>query len=548
VNALRAARWLLALLAIATVLGGIDNLGRKLAHPDEGRYSEISREMAATGDWVTPRLDGIKYFEKPPLQYWATALAFEAFGANPYSARLYVWLAALATLAVVGFTAFRLSGPEAAAAAVLALMASPYFMALGGIVTLDMGLTLWTTVTACAFLLAEDAVARGRSSRGWMLLAWAALALAVLSKGLVAIIFTGAAVFFHMVLQRDASVLRRMHWGWGVALFLAIAAPWFVLVSRANPEFARFFFVHEHFERFLTHEHRRVEPWWFFLPILALGLVPWVLAYPSAVRAAWRRERGQRLHPLTIALAWAAFVVLFFSASGSKLPAYILPAFPLLAVAIGPYLASAPERALGRRVLPAALVGLARLGAVLGFGPRLVNDPWTRTFVPALRPYAIVGALLLAAGPLAAWMWLRRGQRWHALAVVALANVLAIACLERLYDGLAPRTSGWATVQAMQPYLKPETRLYSVKMYDQTVPFYLGRTVRLVAYVDEFETGQKAEPGASLARLEDFPAEWLRPGEALAIIQPGTFEDLQRQGLPMQVIQQDPRRVLVRKP
>jgi 4-amino-4-deoxy-L-arabinose transferase-like glycosyltransferase len=536
------------LVAIAALLGGIDNLGRKLAHPDEGRYSEISREMAASGDWVTPRLDGIKYFEKPPLQYWATAAALEAFGTNAYAARLYVWLCALATLLVVGFTGARLAGFETGVACMLLLAASPYFMALGGIVTLDMGLTFWMALTMCAFLLAEDAHARGAASRGWMLLAWAALALAVLSKGLVAIVFMGAAVFFHMVLQREISVLRRLEWLLGVPLFLAIAAPWFVLVQRANPEFARFFFVHEHFERFLTHEHRRVQPWWFFLPILALGLLPWVFALPGAIRDTWRRERGQKLKPFAIALAWSAFVVLFFSASGSKLPAYILPAFPLLALPLGRYLALAPAAALARRAALTIPVGLAVLVAVVAFGPALVRDEWTRTFIPALRPYAIAGALLLAAGPAAAAWLLRRGLRWNAFAVAALANVLAIACLERLYDGLAPRTSGFGTVQAMQPYLEPETRIYSVKIYDQTVPFYLGRTVRLVSYVDEFETGLNAEPGSSVARLADFPAEWLRPGGALAIIDPGTFEELQRQGLPMQVIQQDPRRVLVRKP
>jgi hypothetical protein len=177
-----------------------------------------------------------------------------------------------------------------------------------------------------------------------------------------------------------------------------------------------------------------------------------------------------------------------------------------------------------------------------------VHDEWTRTFVPALRPWAIAGALMLVAGPAAATWMLRRGARWNALAVAALANLLAYACLENVYDVLAPRTSGYGTVQAMQPYLKADTRIYSVKIYDQTVPFYLGRTVRLVSYVDEFETGLDAEPGSSVARLEDFPAEWQRPGDALAIIHPGTFEELQRQGLPMQVIQQDPRRVLVRKP
>ena len=108
----RAAVWILAAVALAV---GIDNLDRPLANPDEGRYSEISREMVASGDWVTPRLDGIKYFEKPPLQYWATAAAYEALGTNEAASRLYTWAAGFFTLAIVGFAAFRLAGPQVAA-------------------------------------------------------------------------------------------------------------------------------------------------------------------------------------------------------------------------------------------------------------------------------------------------------------------------------------------------------------------------------------------------------------------------------------------------
>src|SRR6185312_15355150 len=191
-----ATRLLLALLAVVALAIALDNLERPLANPDEGRYSEISREMALSGDWVTPRLDGIKYFEKPPLQYWATAASFEVLGASEPAARLYVFACGFLTLLVTGYTAWRLMGADAGLASMLALVASPYFMGLGGIITLDMGLTLWTTTTVCAFLIAEDARTSPGARARWLALAWAAMALAVLSKGLVGIVFAGAAVFF----------------------------------------------------------------------------------------------------------------------------------------------------------------------------------------------------------------------------------------------------------------------------------------------------------------------------------------------------------------
>jgi 4-amino-4-deoxy-L-arabinose transferase-like glycosyltransferase len=540
-------RVVLALLAVVALLVGLDNMERHLANPDEGRYSEISREMAESGDWVTPRLNGLKYFEKPPLQYWATALAFKAFGVNEYSARLYVGLAGLATILLVGYAGMRLRNLETGLAAALVLVSSPYFMALGGIVTLDMGLTLWTTATLFALLLAENARGDPAAQRRWMLAAWAAAALALLSKGLVGIVFAGAAVFLQIVLTRDLSILRRMRWGWGLAIFLAIAAPWFIAVSRANSEFAHFFFVHEHFERFLTKTHRRVEPWWFFIPILIIGFLPWMVALPSAILHAWKRESAAAFQPLRLALLWSGLILAFFSVSGSKLPAYILPIFPPLALALGAYLVEAPTRKLAlwtACLIPVALV----LGWAAWHYPQTAREDWSRAMYHAAQPWAVAAAVILVAATLAATLLLRNAKRWAGILTLAFATVLLIECLENAYEQLSPRQSGRGVAEKMKPFLKPDTRVYSVSLYDQSVPFYIGRTVTLVNYVDEFATGQKAEPGAWIEDIGRFPAEWQRPGEALAIMQPGAFEKLKAAGLPMQVLHEDPRRVLVRKP
>jgi 4-amino-4-deoxy-L-arabinose transferase-like glycosyltransferase len=540
-------RWVLAALALLALAVGVLNLQRHLANPDEGRYSEISREMVESGDWVTPRLNGLKYFEKPPLQYWATALAFEAFGANEVSARLYVWLAGFATLLLVGYAGLRLHDAPTGLAAALVLVSSPYFMALGGIVTLDMGLTLWTTATLVALLLAENARAARVTQRRWMLAAWAAMALAVLSKGLVGIVFAGAAVFFAMVLGRDLSILKRMRWGWGLAIFMAMAAPWFVAVSSANPEFAHFFFIHEHFERFLTQEHRRVQAAWFFVPILLAGFLPWMFAVPAALAAEWRGEAGRAFQPLRLAILWSAFVLAFFSASGSKLPAYILPVFPPLALVIGRYLVAASPRRLALWVAPGVAVAAA-LGWAAWLYPSSAKDPWSAAMYLAAQPWAVAAALVHLATCVAAVALLRMERRGAAIATIAFAAVLLMACLEMGYGQLSPRQSGFEVAQRMKPYLTPGTRVYSVRHYDQTIPFYIGRTVTLVDYVDEFETGEKAEPGLWIADPEAFAVQWQRPGDALAIMQPRAFEKNKAAGLPMQVLHEDPRRVLVRKP
>ena len=545
--ALPIARWVLALLAVLALAVAMDNMRRPLANPDEGRYSEISREMAQSGDWVTPRLNGIKYFEKPPLQYWATAIALKVFGENEFAARLYVLACGLGTILIVGFAALKLWNPEVALASMLTLIASPYFLALGGIVTLDMGLTLWTTLTLCAFLLAEKQRGDRAAHRRWMLIAWAAMALAVLSKGLVGIVFPVAAIGLHALIRRDFSFLWRLEHRWGVAIFLAIAAPWFILVARANPEFNEFFFFHEHFSRFLTKTHHRVEPWWYFVPIVIFGFLPWLFALPSAIVQGWKSDRLRDLQPMRLALLWSAFIVVFFSASGSKLPTYVLPAFPALALALGAYLATADTRKLARFVALGMPLGLA-MGWFAWRYPDTANDAWSRGLYEKAQVWAIAGSVIVfVAGGLAAAM-LARARRWPAIAVTALAGVLLIGCIVEGYKCLTPRQSGYDIAQELKPLLADSPRLYSVNHYDQTLPFYIGRTLTLVDYGDEFETGLTAEPWRGIPYLDAFVADWLRPGSAVAIMQPGIVEKLKARHMPMEVLHQDPRRLIVRKP
>ncbi len=543
---MRISRAVLVLIAALAIAVGIDNMQRPLAHPDEGRYSEISREMAVSGDWVTPRLNGIKYFEKPPLQYWAGAAVFSMLGQSEFTARIYTALAGLATLLMAGLTAWRLAGREAALLTTGVLLSSPYFLGMGGVVTLDMGLTAWLTAALCAFLMAVTG--EPSRSRRWMLAAWAAMAFAVLSKGLVGILFPAAAIFLHCLVHRDWRLLARLEWTRGLALFLAIAAPWFVLVSRANPEFARFFFVHEHFERFLTHEHRRVQPWWYFWPILFVGFLPWMFSLLPACVQGWRRDRPAEAFPWRrFVVIWSGFVMLFFSASGSKLPAYILPVFPALALVLGDWLVHAAPARLWKPM--AALAPLLVVGIFFAWGaPERARDEWTRELYAAARPWIVSGIAILALSLVVGALALRSRRKWAAVAALVIASIAFVDCVEDGYERLSPRQSGRDIAAVMRRDLSPAARVYSVGIYDQTIPFYLGRTVTLVDYWDEFSMGLKHEPALGLPSIEAFERDWMRPGEAMAIIHPDIEKRLETRGLPMKVLHRDERRVLVRKP
>lgn len=549
----RLSRPLLVLLAFLALFISIDGLGdRKLANPDEGRYSEIAREMAATGDFVTPRLNGLKYFEKPPLQYWATAIAFNLFGESEFAARLYTALCGLGCVLLIAYTGRRLYDEETGLLAGLVLLSAPYFAALNEIVTLDMGLTFWMTLTTCAFLISQ-AAGNEPSRLRWLGLAWAGMAAAMLSKGLIGIVFPAAALFLYCLVHRDFRLIAQLAWMRGLAIFFVIVLPWFVMVSIQNPEFLQFFFIHEHFERFTSTSHRRVESWWYFFPILFAGFLPWAIALVPACLAGWRapgRLAGQNrtFSPLKFVLLFSVFILLFFSKSGSKLPAYILPMFPVLALVIGAYLRQTEAPKLAWLVLPVLPVSLYGAYAAWLAPARKAREDFSRALYDEMSLWIIAAALVIAATTIIAFFLLRNHRKWLGVLVMSVGAMIGIELIERGYERISPLQSGANVAQSIQLHLKPETRLYAVETYDQSLPVYLKRTLTLVNYIDEFELGEKSEPDKWIPRLEDFPAAWNAPGPAIAIILPGAIEKMKSMNLPFEIIHKDPRRIAIRKP
>ncbi len=538
---------LLLALAIAAVwFGNLDY--RRLIRPDEGRYAEIAREMAVTGDWVTPRLNGIKYFEKPPLQYWATAAAFRLLGEHEWTARLWPALTGLAGVLVIFFTGRRLFGPDAGFYSALVLAGSVGYVGASHMNTLDMGTTFFMTATLAAFLLAQRAGAGPVESRNWMLAAWAGAALAVLSKGLIGIVLPVGTLTAYVLLHRDFELVRRLQWRSGGALFLAIAAPWFVLVQLANPEFSRFFFVHEHFERFLTKVHRRPGPWWFYFPVLAAAMLPWLSLLPQAVARGWRAQGPQAaFQPARFLVIWTVFIFVFFSASGSKLPSYILPVVPALALLVGIWLAEAHARRLFWHVIPILLAG-----AVLAVSaPRLVtltdsNGPLA--LYEAYVPWIAAGGLVAAACCAVAAYYCHRQARDAALIAMACGGLLATQVVTSGHDVLSPWYSGYGLAREIRSQLADGVPLYSVRTYDQTLPFYTRRTETLVEFRDELDYGLTQEPQLWLPDIESFQTAWREQRRALAVMEPATYAELAARALPMEIVARDLRRIVVRKP
>jgi 4-amino-4-deoxy-L-arabinose transferase-like glycosyltransferase len=536
----RAYAWL-AWLALAAAWFATVQV-RPLFDPDEGRYAEIPREMLLSGDWVTPRFDELKYFEKPPLQYWATATLYSVAGVHEWSSRLWTVGLAFACLgAVYGWTR-RLYGSEAARTALLALAVSPFFLVVGHLDLLDPGFTFWLTAAVLAFTLAQASPERSAGERRWMMAAWAAAALAILTKGIVVGVLAGGALIIYSLIERDARPWRRLHPGAGLPLFLVLAAPWFVVVSVRNPHFAQFFFVHEHFTRFLTTVHRRVEPWWYFLPLLLAGTLPWILPLARAAWPAWS-EAGiappavagaatAAFKPCKFLLIYALFTLVFFSFSDSKLAPYILPIFPVLAAVTGAQ--AAGDAWFTRRAawIGAALVALVALGL-------LVYSARRNNYVPHQAWQWALAAVVVAAGGLATLLPRLRARRWSATGVTALSAILAWQCLLCEYGVIPPSRSARDLVAAVRPYVGPHTRLYSVGQYRESISPYLGRTLTLVAYAGELQFGLSAEPGRQTATREQFTDRWDASRDAVAFFDPEVWDDWRRHGLPGRVIAAD---------
>jgi 4-amino-4-deoxy-L-arabinose transferase-like glycosyltransferase len=531
-------RWL-ALFLTVIWLGMLS--ARPLFNPDEGRYAEIPREMLSGGDWVIPHLNGLAYIEKPPLQFWATALSYRMLGVSEFAARLYTALTALATLLVVGGVARRLWNPQASWRAMAVLSGMLMFVALGQLLTLDMSLTFYLTLSLAAFVLAQTET----QPRPWlMLLAWAGAGCGVLTKGVVAAAIPAAVLLLYSVYARDFAPWRRLQLAKGLPLFLAITVPWHWLAAQRLQDFLEFFFVHEHLARYLTPVADREEPWWFFGGVFLLGSLPWTVSGLRVLGSGWRRHAAPagKFLPIVFLWIWVIFIGVFFSLSDSKLMPYILPVMPALALLI----AALPPQTLRRDFLITAMLTIV-MGLTLG----LASLNWARViassdrsayFMPLARPVGQAALLLVVSG---AFVLAGRARGATRAAVFLGAGwCLAWLVLIRAAALLAPVYSG-VDLAAGLSTAEREAPLYSVRTYDQTLTFYLQRSVTLVAYRGELDYGLRRAPDAEIADVAEFLRRWSPPAQAFAVMEKSMFDDLKNRGVPMRLVAQTWNRVLV---
>ena len=411
---------LVLLVAYVCFFNGLTALG--LVGPDEPRYASIARDMAAGGDWVTPRLHGEPWLEKPILYYWVAGLGYRVLGDGELAARLPSVLGALTTMLALGWVAWRFYGPTTAALFALVFPSSVAVLAFARAATPDM---LFTSTLALALAAAAPLVLLHPRRAVWayQVAFGAALGLAVLAKGPAGVVLAGASTVIGALLTKRGARVWRLAGPLALASFGIVALPWYVLCILRNPEFVQVFFVSHNVQRFLAPVFQHEQPFWYFGPVLLLGLAPWTAAIVATVREAATRltRRAWTGSPAIFLASWVLFPVAFFSFSQSKLPGYVLPAVPAAALLLAHALAMAiqhnPRHARALGLATAAVLGAMTVTFILAPGIESAGIE-----AGAVRPLAGI----LAAAALAAGYAGNRGQLHTVVAVSALGVALTL--------------------------------------------------------------------------------------------------------------------------
>jgi 4-amino-4-deoxy-L-arabinose transferase-like glycosyltransferase len=495
----------LAIYAVLAALLYLPGLGRPaLWEPDEGRYAEIAREMVVSGDYVTPRDDFELYFEKPPLVYWANAASIQIFGVNEFAARLPSALFSIGQIVVTAALAEMIFGAATGLFAALALALSPLFFGFARFATLDPALAFFLTAALAAFYLAarEESFSRP-SARRSMLISAAMLAFGTLAKGPVALLLGGAIALVWLAVERRLRQIAAMPLVWCGFIYAAIVLPWFILMEARNQGFLRFFFIHEHLERYVSSSEHGWGPW-FFIPIVIGGAWPWIFFVPLG----WSAMRARDALPessssssaqgsaATFLAIWFVVIFVFFSIPRSKLGSYILPALPPLAIVAGFGLSClrALDDASRRRLLATiALANLVLVACVLAFF-EFARAP----IVPALRFDGLLIATVLTAGTIAMYSFGRTASRVpYAIGALALAMLVTVPLADSVREDASAISTYRNLATAVRPYVAGDCTLASYRHYVQSLPFYTGHRETRVEYWGELSEVSPPTPGKS---------------------------------------------------
>lgn len=515
---------LIILLALSLILFFLGLGSAGLMEPDEGRNAEVAREILATGDWVTPHLDFIRYLDKPILYFWASAASMKIFGVSEFAARFPSATAALIGVIAVYLLGRRMFGERAGLYSAIVLATSPLYLGLGRIVIFDIMLTAFITLAILFWYLGFTAPEK-RNARLFYLSSWAAMALAVLTKGPIGAIFPMTIIGLFLIMTRSLKRILEMELILGPLLFFVIAGPWYILVSIRNPEYPYYFFVAEHILRFATTKFQRTKPFWYYFPIVIGGLLPWIFFLPSAVRR-FMQERAdmpaQKREAILLTSIWALFIFIFFSISKAKMSMYILPMFPALALLTGnfwnDYSADKPHRrdiVISVFVLSILMIlagiGLAFMSGYLQAAHDIVNYYSLSALLRFIRPIGIAIAIFFIVS-LSLFFYRRHNKTLQVFIFIASSLVIIIAGTAGIEVNGQRRSSKVLADRLLQE-LRPQDMVVMYECFSTSFLFYLARQIPVVSnskgllgsnFIKDYDLNYRSTTGPSIMDRQEF--------------------------------------------
>ncbi len=449
--------------------------------PDEGRYSEVAREMLLTSDFITPRLNGIPFLDKPILYYWLQASAIKIFGLKEWSLRFWpVTIGILGCLSVY-LAGFALFGRRAGILSAIILATSPLYYSSAHYANLDLEVAVFVSMSLLAFIVGFQKEYHKHRNK-LLFLAYTFSALAILTKGLLGLLFPILIIGSFILLTTRFNIILKMKLIPGLLLVLAITTPWFYLVQKANPQFFNYFFVMQQFSRFLTTaKFNNQTTVWFYIPILALGFFPWIVFFlQSASVNLAKIIKNKSAHSAELfLLLWFALIFTFFSIPKSKTIGYILPTLPAMALLTGKYLSDYYEIAknFGIKTGINAFIVLS-----LGIGFLLVASPqYSFMNIPyKIMSYLMSGGIVLVLSAISCYFALKTNKLSLVFCCISLASAGFLTCFI-LSAHTINHKSMKPLAAVINEKIKPNDEIATYFRYYQDLPIYTKSKITVAA-------------------------------------------------------------------
>lgn len=495
--------------------------------PDEGRYVEIPREMLATGDYIVPHLNGVPYFEKPPLFYWMQTLSLSWLGSSTWAMRAWVALLGVVGCVLTYLLSHKIWDRQTGLVSATVQSTAFLYFGMSHSITLDAPLTFFLTLCLYSLIYGIWYLDQGKKYLSWFYCAYAFSALAVMTKGLIGVVFPTMIIGLWVMLTQRWSLLIKLHIIPGLILIVAVCFPWHYLAFKAYPEFLNFYFIDQQLARYATPIAQREMNKLVYFAILILGLFPWTIFLGPALKQAWA-SKSTETGPYGLFMAvWALAIFIFFLFSHSVLVPYLLPVVPPCSILLGRYLSERfdePVKAIFRAVLLC-------LALILGLGFFLA--PYFKNMgnqVAVSWHFSMIAILFFGLG-LIAWTQKKSYAGWVKKVTLCCLVLYTAMILTMSY---ANTRSVYPLTTVLNPLLKnhPEARVIAFDEYYQDMSYYLNRTVMVAGWRNELTFGMQLEPSTQdwMISIPKFWSVWQEPTLAYAIGPIEFYAEAQKRG------------------